>query len=337
MTLNLRPDDFVLGDRSCSNFFITSGGYQDIPIVRQPSGIIASSTGSATCIFDGTVDSQHTYFTASSDVPLQGSFDEATGQFSMHTNLTTSTNETIDVTLVGRAVNRPPVAVATSPETVECSQSGGALVSLDGSGSFDPDNDIISYVWRMVTPAGHVFVARGKTATVLAPLGATEYELMVMDSRNQTSRARTLTHVVDSLPPSVTLTATPSCIWPPDRKWFEWKLGAGLDVEETDACDRHPSIRVLDVQITENNLVRPASSDDAQWSGSAVCLLAARDGASATGRRYTVRVRVTDGSGNKTDQAVEVEVPHDSRPADRCSDGALHVETPSVDCRPVTP
>ena len=44
--------------------------------------------------------------------------------------------------------NRPPIANAVSGQTLECASPGGALATLDGSKSSDPDGDRLSFVWK---------------------------------------------------------------------------------------------------------------------------------------------------------------------------------------------
>jgi len=47
-----------------------------------------------------------------------------------------------------RAINLPPVADAGDDTTVEADDEGKAEVLLDGSRSFDPDGDIVSWAWQ---------------------------------------------------------------------------------------------------------------------------------------------------------------------------------------------
>src|SRR5207249_799738 len=57
--------------------------------------------------------------------------------------------------------NRPPVADAGMDQTVDSTGPGGTSVQLDGSKSSDPDQDVLSFVWK--DEAGNVV---GTTAVV---------------------------------------------------------------------------------------------------------------------------------------------------------------------------
>jgi Ca-activated chloride channel family protein len=129
-------------------------------------------------------------------------------------------------------VNAPPVANAGPDQTVEQDSLGGASVTLDGSGSSDPDGDPLTYSW---TWAGGS--ATGVSPTVLLPLGTTTITLTVSDGM-LTDTDTVVVNVVDTTPPVITCPADVT---------VEQKSAAGTVVPltaatATDICDANPTI-----------------------------------------------------------------------------------------------
>jgi hypothetical protein len=75
-------------------------------------------------------------------------------------------------------LNVPPVARAGGDQSVVC--AGGRLtrVTLNGSQSTDPDNNIVSFTWLL----NGAVIAQGVTATVSLPLGVSVVTLQVRDA-----------------------------------------------------------------------------------------------------------------------------------------------------------
>lgn len=74
--------------------------------------------------------------------------------------------------------NRPPIANAGPDQIVECAGPSGAVVTLEGSGSSDPDGAPLTYTWTW--PGGS---AEGVSPTVQLPLGITLVTLTVSDGK----------------------------------------------------------------------------------------------------------------------------------------------------------
>ncbi len=91
--------------------------------------------------------------------------------------------------------NSPPVADAGADQIIEC----GNDVTLDGSGSSDPDGDALSYTW-----SGSFGTVDGVTATVTLPLGTHTVTLTVDDGNGATSSDDVVITVEDTTPPVVT-------------------------------------------------------------------------------------------------------------------------------------
>ncbi|HEX5098235.1 MAG TPA: VWA domain-containing protein [Polyangiaceae bacterium] len=91
-----------------------------------------------------------------------------------------------------------PIADAGIDKTVQCtSPDGSALVTLDGSGSSDPDGGALSYAWTSSVPLQNADQA---LATGAFPLGTREATLTVSDGPNQVSDTVLVT-VLDTTPP----------------------------------------------------------------------------------------------------------------------------------------
>ena len=86
------------------------------------------------------------------------------------TNTSTKPSEIVkaNISVVGTGSNHPPVAVAGADQTV----STGDVVLLDGTASFDADNDAISFIWTLLgKPSGSsaTFDGTGNASSVLHP------------------------------------------------------------------------------------------------------------------------------------------------------------------------
>src|SRR5215204_6187074 len=110
------------------------------------------------------------------------------------------------------SVSRRPSADAGPDQTVECQGGGGAIVALDGSGSRDVDCDVLSYAW-----AGPFGLAAGRKPSVFLPLGTSAVTLSVWDGWWSSSPDTTRLTVIDTQPPSLQLTLTPTLLWPADH------------------------------------------------------------------------------------------------------------------------
>jgi len=96
--------------------------------------------------------------------------------------------------------NQPPVADAGDDVVTECTGSGTTPVALDGSGSFDPDGDPLTYLW---TAAGVVFDdPTSATPTGQFPIGTTVVTLTVDDGLEIDTDMVSVT-VEDTTPPEI--------------------------------------------------------------------------------------------------------------------------------------
>jgi hypothetical protein len=220
------------------------------------------------------------------------------------------------------AFDDPPVAaLAVLPPTVECNRTGGAVVSLSGSASTDPDSspgthdDIRSFAW-VLDPGlpSEALLGMGETLDATIPLGAHGIGLNVTDSIGETGMAAAAITVIDTTPPAASIVATPAILWPPNHAMRP----VSLAMQVFDLCDPAPAARLVSVTSSE--------PDDAPGNGDggtagdiqappgpapAAILLRAERAGNGAGRVYEISMQVRDASGNTTPATATVVVPRD--------------------------
>jgi hypothetical protein len=212
------------------------------------------------------------------------------------------------VSIVVTPVNDPPVAVAVASggATVACSGPGGAVVTLSGALSSDPDGDPITYVWR--DESGGV-VATTVVADVTVPRGRHTFTLTVDDGRGGSSTASVTVVVGDSKRPRIEVSMSPSVLWPPNGKMVP--VVALITV--SDSCDPSPRVILKKVTNSEGDRGKPWIEGAAFGTDDRAFSLRAERSGKGPGRVYTVTYVVTDASGNRSSAEATVVVPHDQR------------------------
>jgi hypothetical protein len=145
----------------------------------------------------------------------------------------------VDVMNSYEILNQPPVADAGPDQTLEQESYAGTEVTLEGSGSTDPDStpgtndDIIGFEWY----EGATLLGVGETIKYTLPLGSHTVTLKVTDSFGETDEDEVIIVVVDTTPPTI--------ICPADVT-VEQESHAGtvvpLEATATDICDPDPDI-----------------------------------------------------------------------------------------------
>lgn len=228
----------------------------------------------------------------------------------------------------GEPPNRPPVADAGGDVTVECASPDGASVTLDGSGSSDPDGDELDHEW--LDPDGEV-IAAGETAGVTLPVGTHTVTLRVTDEDGASDTDEVVVTVEDTTPPVLSFAVEPDRLWPPNHRHVAVELQASVD----DACDPSPAVSVLvgssepddargrgdgattgDIRVTRadgtvalSSAANPTVRLD-PLAGDRLELRAERQGR-GDGRVYTLTATARDAAGNAAGATAEVAVGHD--------------------------
>ncbi len=152
--------------------------------------------------------------------------------------------------------NQPPVADAGPDQTVDCTSPSGAVVTLDGSGSSDPDGDPLTFTWR----EDNVIIAGPTTdpsADVTLSFGDHTIELTVNDPANETAQGEVIVTVECPLPHDFVLLA--------DKEIkIDGQLSSDGDMHSNDEIEFEeglPSIHtgnlfaVGDIEIEEDNTI----------------------------------------------------------------------------------
>jgi hypothetical protein len=203
--------------------------------------------------------------------------------------------------------NLPPTADAGPNQFVPAETGCLAMVTLDGTGSTDPDGDQLTFTWT-----GSFGKTSSPTPMVSLRLGTHVIVLVVDDGHGGTSSDTVSITVVDATPPVIgTVTATPNVLWPPNHRM----VSVLVSVSVSDICDGASVCKIISVDINEpiNGTGDGNTAVDLEFTGNLTVNLRAERAGSGAGRVYTITVVCTDTSGNSSTTAVAVTVPHDMR------------------------
>ena len=102
----------------------------------------------------------------------------------------------------GLCNNRPPVAVAVAtPNPAEATGPDGAIVSLDGTGSSDPDLDTLTCTWH----EGATLLGTGCLLSTQLTIGSHAITLTVDDGQGETATSDVVVVVRDTTGPALTV------------------------------------------------------------------------------------------------------------------------------------
>lgn len=203
--------------------------------------------------------------------------------------------------------NRPPVADAGMNDTIEAT-GRHTVVTLDGTGSHDPDGDRLTYRW-----ASSEILLQGVAPEVSLPVGTYNFELTVTDEGGEFHSDSVTVEVVDSTPPEIRAKELGAALWPPNHRMVH----VASVVSVNDLVDGSPQSEVF-VTSDEAAQVGGSGHTGRDWEvvkrdgGYDIFLRAERSGR-ADGRVYTVNVVAVDGSGNRSEWRENFHVMHDKR------------------------
>lgn len=230
--------------------------------------------------------------------------------------------------VVVKQANRAPVVTASVASAIVQCSAGTGSVQLVGTAS-DADGDPLTYRWYRAgvgTP-----VATTLSATVSLPLGTHQLTLRASDGK-ATGEASTSATVKDEVAPTLSVSASPGYIWPPNHKYET----VTVTVSASDACAGTTGVTYSgyvvsnqpddangngdggtegDIRVTRpNGQVLTSSSASPQVPfrpGDKLEVRSERAGGNEA-RIYSIRLRATDPSQNTSGyQVATVRIDHD--------------------------
>ena len=235
----------------------------------------------------------------------------------------------VDNIRISSAPNAPPVADAGADRTVECTSPGGDAVTLDGTGSFDPENGALTYAWSAIGVTFDDPTSATPTGTFL--LGTTTVSLTVTDDAGNTDVDTVDVTVEDTTAPSVDCSTDVDVLWPPNHR----KVSVQISIAADDACVATGDLTVDLATASSSEQDNGTGFGDGDTDGDVNCddgfsapvpitglaynaatdrfegsvLLRAERNGTGGGRFYTLDFTISDGNGNSTPSSCTVVVP----------------------------
>jgi hypothetical protein len=184
----------LLGDRKENGYAYVDVSAQNVVLSEGQTYVIASywTRGIYTSWWDYDVQSASAFSPGSGITLGQVDLMTSAGQV-MPTDLGNTWNTFLSANFQFEVItNQPPTADAGGPYIVVATSWTGADVTLDASGSDDPDEgDSLSYAWEFKRDGVVVGTAEGISPTVFFSCGETDVALTVSDNGGSTHGATT--------------------------------------------------------------------------------------------------------------------------------------------------
>lgn len=197
----------------------------------------------------------------------------------------------------------PPVVNAGPDLTVEQESHSGTQVTLYGNAT-----DICSTQFNFTWSENGVAIGTKQNLTYTFNLGAHIVTLNATDVSGNTGSGNVTVKVIDTTPPQINATVTPSALWPPNHKY----VGVKVTVTSFDICDPSPKITFVSITSNEpdNSIGDGNTANDIVKINDFTFNLRAERGGTGLGRIYTITYKAIDISGNYAMVSVTIEVPH---------------------------
>jgi large repetitive protein len=212
--------------------------------------------------------------------------------------------------------NHAPVSDPNGPYLA----SPGSTITLDGTGSYDPDpEDTITYAWDLDNNGEFDdSTDTNPTLTVGSVIG-TVYNicLKVTDSFGETNVKCTTVTISPNLPPDCSNAyADPGCLWPPNHKFIDITIEGVEDPDSDPVTITIDAITSDEATASEKGAGGKKHAPDASGIGTDTASVRAERSGKADGRVYVIHFTASDGRGGECEGSVKVNVPHDQSSRD---------------------
>jgi sugar lactone lactonase YvrE len=187
-----------------------------------------------------------------------------------------------------------------------------STVAIGGTNASDFAKSADTCTGATVAPGGACSISVTFTPVGHAGWGAQTGFISITDNAAGSPQSISLLGTgIDTVPPTISISANPSSLWPPNGKSVPVTV-SGAITDSGSGVD--PSTLACKVVDSEGS-VQPACSVGSLGAGGAysftVSLVASRNGNDKNGRTYTISVSASDYAGNSASVSTAVIVPHD--------------------------
>ena len=197
----------------------------------------------------------------------------------------------------------PPLVDAGPDVAVEQESHAGTQIIINGT-AVDAVSTLFDFTWS----ENGIVLGTEKNLTYTFNLGTHLVTLNATDMAGNTGSDSLTVTVIDTTPPQINVTVTPSTLWPPNHKYVKVEV----TVTAYDVCDASPNITFVSISSNEadNSIGDGNTADDIVIINDFTFNLRAERSGTGSGRIYAITYQITDASGNFAIASVTVEVPH---------------------------
>jgi len=178
----------------------------------------------------------------------------------------------------GPTPNKAPIAIAGADQTLSDSDGNGTeLVTLDGSGSYDPDGSIVSYEWQ----TDNTTIATSSITSTVESVGTHIYTLTVTDNEGLQASSSVSVTIVANQAPTANAGANQSAFVDTEVSFdasgssddgsivsYDWDFGDGITGSGANPAHTYVSEGVFTVTLTVTDNTNLTDTDTATITNS---------------------------------------------------------------------